>query len=132
MGLMRTDHAGDDPAEPQADRRAEGAVTRRTLLAGAAAATAGAAAGGPAGRAAAAAIRGIARPSGAADRHTVIFDKYSLMVDGNRLAVWSGEFHPFRLLSPSLWRDILQKMKASGYNAVCVYFNCGSATATPA
>ena len=45
------------------------------------------------------------------------------MVDGTRLFAWSGEFHPFRLPSPSLWLDILQKMKAAGYNAVCMYFN---------
>ena len=45
------------------------------------------------------------------------------MIDGTRLFVWSGEFHPFRLPSPALWLDILQKMKASGYNAVCMYFN---------
>lgn len=28
--------------------------------------------------------------------HTVTFDKYSLLVDGRRLVLWSGEFHPFR------------------------------------
>ncbi|WP_084557570.1 glycoside hydrolase family 35 protein [Hamadaea tsunoensis] len=55
--------------------------------------------------------------------HTVTFDRYSLSVDGTRTFVWSGEFHPFRLPSPDLWRDVLQKMKASGYNAVSVYFD---------
>jgi beta-galactosidase GanA len=45
------------------------------------------------------------------------------MVNGERVFVWSGEFHPFRLPSTALWPDILQKMKASGYNAVCAYFN---------
>ena len=58
-----------------------------------------------------------------AGQHTITFDPYSLMIDGTRLFVWSGEFHPFRLPSPALWLDILQKMKASGYNAVCMYFN---------
>ena len=53
------------------------------------------------------------------------------MVDGDRLFVWSGEFHPFRLPSPSLWLDILQKMKASGYNAVCMYFNWSYHSAAP-
>jgi hypothetical protein len=57
----------------------------------------------------------------AADTHTVSWDKYSLMVDGKRVYVWSGEFHPFRLPNPDLWRDILQKMKANGYNAVSIY-----------
>ncbi|MEU6380324.1 beta-galactosidase [Streptomyces sp. NPDC046909] len=52
--------------------------------------------------------------------HSVGFDRYSLLVDGRRLVVWSGETHPFRLPSPSLWRDVLQKMRAHGYNAVRV------------
>jgi len=63
--------------------------------------------------------------------HTITFDPYSLMVDGGRLFVWSGEFHPFRLPSPSLWLDILQKMKSSGYNAVCMYFNWSYHSAAP-
>lgn len=57
-----------------------------------------------------------------ADRrpHSVRHDGYSLIVDGQRLVLWSGEFHPFRLPSPSLWRDALQKIRASGHNAVTV------------
>ncbi|MFA3874041.1 beta-galactosidase [Streptomyces sp. MMCC 100] len=53
-------------------------------------------------------------------RHRVDLDRYSLLVDGRRLALWSGELHPFRLPSPSLWRDVLQKMRAYGHNAVSV------------
>ena len=45
------------------------------------------------------------------------------MIDGDRTFIWSGEFHPFRLPSPSLWFDVLQKMKASDCNAVSMYFN---------
>ncbi|MBM9504292.1 glycoside hydrolase family 35 protein [Actinacidiphila acididurans] len=59
--------------------------------------------------------------TGAGTAHSVTFDPYSLIVDGARLPVWSGEFHPFRLPSPSLWRDVLQKFKASGYSAVSIY-----------
>ena len=55
----------------------------------------------------------------------VAFDRYSLIVDGKRLVVWSGEVHPFRLPSPDLWRDVLQKMKASGFNTVAFYFDWG-------
>src|SRR3954454_24360978 len=55
--------------------------------------------------------------------HTVTFDKYSVMLDGKRTFIWSGEFHYWRLPSPDLWRDVLQKMKAEGYNAVSVYFD---------
>ncbi|MFB7752035.1 beta-galactosidase [Streptomyces sp. NPDC056121] len=53
--------------------------------------------------------------------HTVAFDKYSMIIDGRRTALWSGEVHPFRLPSPSLWRDVLQKLRAHGYNSVSIY-----------
>jgi beta-galactosidase GanA len=56
---------------------------------------------------------------------TISFDKYSLVIDGKPTYIWSGEFHPFRLPSPSLWRDVLEKMKAEGYNAVSMYFDWG-------
>ena len=45
------------------------------------------------------------------------------MIDGRRAVIWSGEFEYWRLPSPSLWLDILQKMKAEGYNAVTIYFD---------
>ena len=54
-----------------------------------------------------------------ASQHTIAFDHYSLMIDGKRLFVYSGEFHPFRLPSPSLWLDVFQKMKAGGFNTIC-------------
>ena len=57
--------------------------------------------------------------------HTITFDKYSLMLDGKRTYIWSGEFHYFRLPSPDLWRDVLQKMRAEGFNAVSLYFDWG-------
>ncbi len=63
--------------------------------------------------------------------HTVTFDKYSLMLDGRRTVIWSGEFHPYRQPSPDLWRDTLQKMKASGYNAVSIYFDWAYHSARP-
>src|SRR5947209_821097 len=66
------------------------------------------------------ALGGHAAPA-RADTHTVTWDKYSLQVDGKRVYVWSGEFHPFRLPNPDLWRDMLQKMKANGYDAVSIY-----------
>ncbi|MET7984350.1 beta-galactosidase [Streptomyces sp. NPDC005281] len=62
-----------------------------------------------------------APPAADGRRHTVGFDRYSMVIDGRRLVVWSGEFHPFRLPSPSLWRDVLQKMRAHGYNTVSIY-----------
>ncbi|KAF3465234.1 beta-galactosidase [Streptomyces sp. Tu 3180] len=59
-------------------------------------------------------------PSADGRRHQVGFDRHSLLVDGRRLVLWSGEMHPFRLPSPSLWRDVLQKLRAHGHNAVSV------------
>ncbi|WP_338117120.1 beta-galactosidase [Streptomyces viridochromogenes] len=62
-------------------------------------------------------------PSPSADgaAHTVAFDKYSVLIDGRRVVLWSGEIHPFRLPSPSLWRDVLQKLRAHGLNTVGIY-----------
>ncbi|ESQ76146.1 beta-galactosidase [Asticcacaulis sp. AC402] len=61
----------------------------------------------------------------------VTWDKHSLMIDGERVMIWAGEFHPFRLPSPSLWRDVLQKMKATGYNGVAVYMDWGYHSSMP-
>ena len=58
-----------------------------------------------------------------ATTHTVSYDHYSFIIDGRRTYLWSGEFHYFRLPSPDLWRDIFQKMKAAGFNAVSLYFD---------
>ena len=55
--------------------------------------------------------------------HTVTYDSGSLKIDGQRLTIFSGEFHYWRLPSTSLWLDVLQKMKAEGYNAVSIYFD---------
>jgi beta-galactosidase len=55
--------------------------------------------------------------------HRVTYDRYSLEIAGQRLAIWSGEFHMFRLPSPALWRDVLEKIKAEGFNTVSVYFS---------
>lgn len=55
----------------------------------------------------------------------ITWDAHSLKIDDQRIFVWGGEVHPFRLPSPSLWRDVLEKMKASGYNTVAIYFAWG-------
>jgi beta-galactosidase GanA len=55
--------------------------------------------------------------------HTITYDHYSLMIDGKRTYIWSGEFHYYRLPSPDLWRDVLEKMKAAGFNAASIYFS---------
>jgi hypothetical protein len=71
----------------------------------------------------------------------VQWDSYSLIVKGQRIFLQyvkhmlsdsgikvcfsSGEFHTFRLPVPSLWPDILQKIKAAGLNAISVYTHMG-------
>ena len=50
----------------------------------------------------------------AAPAHDVTYDRYSLKVDGERVFLWSGEFHYFRLPSPELWRDVLEKIRRPG------------------
>lgn len=51
----------------------------------------------------------------------ILWDKYSLIIRGQRVFIHSGEFHTFRLPVPGLWLDILQKVKAAGFNAISVY-----------
>ncbi|MEU1401910.1 beta-galactosidase [Streptomyces sp. NPDC005728] len=105
------------------------ALSRRTFSGLAGSAALGFALGGSGGPGASSAYAARSVPTGPAPAppradgatHTIGYDPYSLLVDGRRLVVWSGEMHPFRLPSPSLWRDVLQKMRAHGYNAVSIY-----------
>ncbi|KAF3768705.1 family 35 glycoside hydrolase [Cryphonectria parasitica EP155] len=55
----------------------------------------------------------------------VTYDNYSLLINGERLMIYSGEFHPFRLPVPSLWLDVFQKVKALGLNTVSFYLHWG-------
>jgi beta-galactosidase GanA len=77
------------------------------------------------------AISSHAAATPATNTHTVTYDHYSLMIDGKRTFIYSGEFHPFRLPSPDLWPDILQKMKAAGFNTVCIYLDWGYHSPAP-
>ncbi|KAJ5392042.1 Glycoside hydrolase family 35 [Penicillium cosmopolitanum] len=56
-------------------------------------------------------------------RLIVTWDEHSLFINGERLMVFSGEVHPFRLPVASLWIDILQKIKALGFNGVSIYID---------
>lgn len=51
----------------------------------------------------------------------VTWDPFSLSIFGQRLFILAGEFHPWRLPVPSLWRDILEKAKAGGLNTISIY-----------
>ncbi|KAK5136720.1 hypothetical protein LTR08_002373 [Meristemomyces frigidus] len=54
-------------------------------------------------------------------QNLVTWDKHSIMVCGERLFIFSGEFHPFRLPVPGLWLDVFQKIKAMGFNGMSFY-----------
>ena len=55
--------------------------------------------------------------------HRITYDRYSVLVDGERILLQAAEFHYFRLPSPDLWRDVLEKEKAAGFNAISLYFD---------
>ncbi len=63
--------------------------------------------------------------------HSIAWDHYSLMIDGKRVFIYSGSVHPFRLPSPSLWLDVLEKLKAAGFNTVTSYFDWGYVSPRP-
>ncbi|MGM1064064.1 beta-galactosidase [Saccharothrix sp. Mg75] len=65
------------------------------------------------------------------ERHEVGYDRYSLTVDGRRVLLWAGEFHYFRLPSQELWRDVLEKIRAAGFNGVSLYFHWGYHSPAP-
>lgn len=72
-----------------------------------------------------------APPPAAGKGRTVAFDQYSMIIGGQRTFIWSGEMHAFRLPSPTLWRDVLEKMKATGLNTVSFYFDWGYHSPAP-
>ncbi|KAG8852485.1 hypothetical protein FRB96_008673 [Tulasnella sp. 330] len=56
----------------------------------------------------------------------VQFDSTSLYIDGERVFLYGGEFHFWRLPVPALWSDILEKFKAAGLNSVSIYIHWGA------
>ncbi|KAJ7162583.1 glycoside hydrolase family 35 protein [Mycena crocata] len=55
----------------------------------------------------------------------VTWDEYSLFINGERVNVFSGEVHPYRMPVQSLHLDVFQKIKSLGFNAVSAYFFWG-------
>lgn len=51
----------------------------------------------------------------------ITWDADSFFIRGERMVMFSGEFHPFRLPVPGLWLDVFQKLKAAGFNCVSFY-----------
>lgn len=62
----------------------------------------------------------------------MLLHTYGVFIDASPCPLHSsGEFHTFRLPVPSLWPDILEKVKASGMNAVSVYTHMGLINPSP-
>ncbi|KAN0065029.1 hypothetical protein ACQY0O_001505 [Thecaphora frezii] len=59
------------------------------------------------------------------------WDSDSIKVANTPFWLFSAEFHPFRLPVRNLWRDPLQKLKASGFNAVSIYTHWGAMQSRP-
>ncbi|KAJ5774795.1 Glycoside hydrolase family 35 [Penicillium paradoxum] len=53
----------------------------------------------------------------------VTWDDKSFFVNGERIMLFSGEIHPYRLPVPSLWIDLFEKVKALGFNCVSFYID---------
>lgn len=51
----------------------------------------------------------------------VTYDEHSLKVYGERIFIFAGEFHPYRLPVPDLWLDVFQKVKSLGFNTISFY-----------
>jgi len=64
-----------------------------------------------------------AEPRGAGAPRQITYDHHSLQINGTPVFVQSAEVHYFRLPSPGLWRDVLEKIRAGGFNTVSVYFD---------
>ena len=62
---------------------------------------------------------------------SIKWDHYSLLINDERLFLFGGEMHPFRLPVPELWEDILQKIKAMGMRMVSIYTHWGFHAPTP-
>ncbi|KAJ7935677.1 glycoside hydrolase family 35 protein [Mycena leptocephala] len=51
----------------------------------------------------------------------VQWDHYSILINGRRTFMWAGEIHYWRIPVPEVWVDLLQKVKAAGFNGISVY-----------
>ncbi|TCD69623.1 hypothetical protein EIP91_006848 [Steccherinum ochraceum] len=63
--------------------------------------------------------------------NAVTWDPHSLFIHGQRTFILSAEVHPWRQPNPELWADILQKVRANGFNTVSIYVNWALHYPTP-
>jgi hypothetical protein len=59
--------------------------------------------------------------NGAPLQNIVTWDSHSIFVRGERIMLFNGEFHPYRLPVTSLWLDVFQKLKSAGFSGVSFY-----------
>ncbi|KAK3366220.1 glycoside hydrolase superfamily [Lasiosphaeria ovina] len=64
-------------------------------------------------------------------QQTIQWDHYSLVINGERIFLFGGEMHPFRVPVPEVWEDVLQKIKAAGMRMVSIYTHWGFHAPTP-
>ncbi|KAH9915075.1 glycoside hydrolase superfamily [Fomitopsis serialis] len=66
-----------------------------------------------------------ADPPRQSDNYTdaVQWDNYTVFLNDQRMFLYFGEFHTWRLPVPDLWLDIFQKMAAAGLNGASVYIH---------
>src|SRR5919199_231068 len=60
------------------------------------------------------------RRRGRTPRHRVTYDRYSLLLDGQRVVLFGGEYQFWRTPAPARWPVILGELRAAGLNTVTV------------
>ncbi|KAF9227202.1 glycoside hydrolase family 35 protein [Gyrodon lividus] len=58
-------------------------------------------------------------------QNNVTWDEYSIMINGERTFLFSGEMHPWRIPVQSFHLDLFQKVKSIGFNTVSFYIFWG-------
>ncbi|KAH7924781.1 glycoside hydrolase family 35 protein [Leucogyrophana mollusca] len=53
----------------------------------------------------------------------VTWDSHAISIFGQPTFILSAEVHPWRQPNPNLWADIMQKVKANGFNTISFYVN---------
>jgi beta-galactosidase len=62
----------------------------------------------------------VLRRRGRTQRHRVAYDRYSLLLDGQRVVLFGGEYQFWRTPAPARWPVILGALRAAGLNTVTV------------
>ncbi|KAH7914518.1 glycoside hydrolase family 35 protein [Hygrophoropsis aurantiaca] len=63
--------------------------------------------------------------------NAVTWDSHAISIFGQPTFILSAEVHPWREPNPNLWADIMQKVKANGFNTISFYVNWALHYPTP-